>query len=148
MSRSRSVTSAWWLRGIGMRKRRVYHASYPSARTSPCMSPEKPSAFVKVDELMSQVSLEQVAAYYGIRLPELHRVGSETRSRCFLLCGRAGETGDRVLAMQESDPARRWHCHQYGCGQGGNLLSLIDFLKPGESGSGRPRGQRFKEIAA
>ena len=97
---------------------------------------------------MPQVSIEQVAAYYGVSLPELHRVGSETRTRCFLLCGRTSETGDRVLAIQEGHPAKQWKCHQYECGKGGNLISLCDLMKAGPNAEGRPRGERFKEIAA
>jgi len=97
---------------------------------------------------MTHVSLEQVAAYYNVPLPELHRVGSETRTRCFLTCGRNCETGDRVLAIQTEHRAKQWHCHQYGCGKGGNLISLCDLMKPGANGGGRPRGDRFKEIAA
>lgn len=110
------------------------------------MASEKKS-FINVDELMPQVSLEQAAAYYGAPLPELHRLGSETRSRCFLACGRTQETGDRVLAIQEGHPAKQWHCHQYGCGKSGNLVSLCDLLKPGTPAGGKPRGERFKEIA-
>ena len=111
------------------------------------MAPEK-KGFINVDELMPQLTLEDVARHYGVELPELHRVGSETRTRCFLQCGRTAETGDRALAIQHDHPAKQWHCHQYGCGKGGNLLSLCDLLKPGASGSGRPRGERFKAIAA
>jgi 5S rRNA maturation endonuclease (ribonuclease M5) len=110
------------------------------------MSPEKKS-FVNVDELMPRISLEQVGAYYSVALPELHRVGGETRTRCFLNCGRSEETGDRVLAIQEGHPAKQWHCHQYGCGRGGNLVSFCDLLKPGPTMGGKPRGDRFKEIA-
>lgn len=109
--------------------------------------PEK-KPFVNVDELIPQVSLEQATRFYGVELPELKRVGSETRTRCFLACGRTGETGDRALAIQEGDPAKKWHCHQYGCGKGGNLVSLCDLMKPGATAGGRPRGDRFKEIAA
>lgn len=109
--------------------------------------PEK-KPFVNVDELIPQVSLDQAARFYGVELPELKRVGSETRTRCFLACGRTAETGDRALAIQEGDPAKKWHCHQYGCGKGGNLVSLCDLMKPGTTASGRPRGDRFKEIAA
>ena len=112
------------------------------------MPPEKPSAFVNVDELMPRISVEQAAAFYGVPLPELHRTGQETRTRCFLNCGRTGETGDRVLAIQADDPAKRWKCHQYGCGKGGNLVSLCDLMKGGADAGGRPRGDRFKEIAA
>src|SRR5205807_447178 len=80
-------------------------------------------------------------------LPELHRVSQEIRARCFLNCGKTQETGDRAIAIQAEDPAKKWHCHQYGCGKGGNLVSLCDLIKPGASASGRPRGDRFKEIA-
>jgi hypothetical protein len=111
------------------------------------MPDHPPSRFVNVDELLPQLTVERVAAYYGVALPELIRVGQETRTRCFLACGKAGETGDRALAIQEGDPAKRWHCHSYGCGKGGNLVSLCDFLKPGPSMNGRPRGERFKAIA-
>ena len=104
-------------------------------------------SFVNVDELMPQVSLEQAAMYYGIPLPDLKRVGSETRTACFLICGKAEATGDRALAIQADDPAKKWHCHQYGCGKGGNLISLCDLMKPGDNANGRPRGDRFKDIA-
>lgn len=111
------------------------------------MPPEK-APFVNVDELMPRISVEQAARFYGVPLPELHRIGQETRTRCFLNCGRLRETGDRVLAIQEGDPARKWRCHEYGCGKGGNLISLCDLLKGGADEGGRPRGERFKAIAA
>ena len=100
--------------------------------------PEQNRGFINVDELMPQVTVEQVAAYYGVPLPELKRVGDETRTRCFLACGRTQETGDRALAIQEAHPARQWQCHQYGCGKNGNLVGLMDLLKPGENMGGRP----------
>jgi 5S rRNA maturation endonuclease (ribonuclease M5) len=111
------------------------------------MAPEKKS-FIKVDELLPQVTVEQAAVFYGVPLPELKRVGAETRARCFLQCGRDGETGDRALAIQCDHPAKQWQCHQYGCGKSGNLVSLCDLMKPGDSAGGRPRGERFKQIAA
>src|SRR6266446_8849334 len=123
----------------------LYHTSW--LLSASFMAPEKAS-FVNVDELMPRISVEQAARFYGVPLPELHRAGAETRMRCFLACGRTKETGDRVLAIQESDPAKKWKCHEYGCGKGGNLVSLCDLLKGGESAGGRPRGQRFKAIAA
>lgn len=109
---------------------------------------ERKRSFINVDELMPQVSLEQAATFYGLELPELHRTGKETRTQCSLACDRTEETGDRALAIQDNDPAKKWRCHQYGCGKGGNLIGLCDLMKPGASGNGRPRGQRFKEIAA
>jgi hypothetical protein len=114
------------------------------------MSAENQPAFIKVDELMPKVTLEQVLAFYGVTGVELLRnqTRGEIRSRCFLRCGRAAETGDRALAIQEDHPARQWKCFEQGCGKGGNLVSLCDLLKPGQSGGGRPRGERFKQIAA
>jgi len=111
------------------------------------MATEK-KPFIKVDDLMPQVTLEQAAAFYGVPLPELHKVGSETRARCFLNCGKTQESSDRALAIQCDHPAKQFHCHQYGCGKSGNLVSICDLLKPGQGGGGRPRGERFKEIAA
>jgi hypothetical protein len=112
------------------------------------MGSEKSAGFVNVDELMPQLTVEQVAAFYGVSLPELKRIGNETRMQCFLACGKTVETGDRALAIQTDHPAKQWKCHQYGCGKGGNLVSLCDLLKPGTHSNGRPRGQRFKEIAS
>lgn len=112
------------------------------------MGAEKSAGFVNVDELMRELTVEQVAAFYGVELPDATRVGNETRMKCFLLCGKAHETGDRALAIQTDHPAKQWKCHQYGCGKGGNLVSMCDLLKPGTSMNGRPRGQRFKEIAS
>jgi 5S rRNA maturation endonuclease (ribonuclease M5) len=111
------------------------------------MSSEKKGTFVNVDELMPKVSIEDAARYYGVPLPELKKLGSETRSRCFLECGRTKETGDRVLSIQADTALKTWHCHQYECGKGGNLVSLCDLLKPGQNAGGKPRGERFKGIA-
>lgn len=105
-------------------------------------------AFVNVEEVMRQVTFEQAAAYYGVALPEIHRVGNEVRMRCFLTCGRSEETGDRVLSIQAEHPAKIWRCHQYGCGKGGNLVSLCDLMKPGPHADGKPWGDRFKAIIA
>ncbi|MDD4918998.1 MAG: toprim domain-containing protein [candidate division Zixibacteria bacterium] len=111
------------------------------------MAKETPG-YINVEALMQEVSFEQAVAYYGVPLPEIHRIGNEVRMRCFLNCGRKDETGDRALAVQVDHPAKIWRCHQYGCGKGGNLVSLCDLLKPGQHADGKPRGQRFKEILA
>ena len=111
------------------------------------MASEKPG-YVNVDELMRQVTFEQAVAFYGVQLPEIHRVGNEIRTRCFLNCGQGCKTGDRALAIQAEHPAKIWRSHQYGCGKGGNLVSLCDLLKPGPHADGKPRGDRFKAIIA
>lgn len=105
------------------------------------------SGYINVDELIPQVSLEKAAAFYGIALPDLHRTGEEIRMRCFLACGKSSDTGDRALAIKADHPATQWKCHSYGCGKGGNLVSLCDLMKAGQNAGGRPRGERFKEIA-
>jgi hypothetical protein len=108
--------------------------------------PDK-ARFIDVGALMPQISVEQVADFYGVALPEIQRRGDEIRAKCFLNCGFGEATGPRALAINVDDPAKKWKCHQYGCGKGGNLVSLCDLLKPGASCDGRPRGERFKEIA-
>lgn len=112
------------------------------------MPPSRSPRYVPVDELMPRITVDQVAAFYGAALPELQRTGDEIRAACFLACGKAQETGPRALAIQDAEPARPWMCHQYGCGKHGNLVGLCDLLKPGDSHGGRPRGERFKAIAA
>jgi hypothetical protein len=109
---------------------------------------ERKSAFIKVDELLPQITVEQAADFYGISLLDIRQVGDEIRMRCFLACGRTAETGDRAIAIQANNPVKPWKCHIYGCQKGGNLVGLCDLMKRGENAGGRPRGQRFKEIAA
>ena len=109
---------------------------------------ERKSSFIKVDELLPQISVEQAANYYGITLPEIRQVGDEIRMRCFLACGRTEVTGDRAIAIQVNNPVKPWKCHVYQCQKGGNLVGLCDLMKPGENAAGRPRGERFKSIAA
>jgi hypothetical protein len=114
------------------------------------MPTEKPSSFIQIDELLPQVTFEQAIAFYGIQGVELTRSDTrrELRARCFLDCGKQQETNDRALALNPDEPARTWKCFQQGCGKGGNLVSLCDLLKPGGNMGGRPRGERFKEIAS
>ena len=57
--------------------------------------------YIKVDDLLPNVSLPQIVAYYGAVLPELLRVGEETRMPCFLACGKTEETGTRAIAIRE-----------------------------------------------
>ncbi len=109
---------------------------------------ERKSSFIDVDKLMPQVSIEQAAEYYGIALPQIRHVGDEIRMKCFLACGRAEETGDRAIAVRVENPVKPWKCHAYECQKGGNLVGLCDLMKPGENAGGRPRGERFKAIAA
>lgn len=108
---------------------------------------ERKSSYIDVQALLPQISLDQAVAYYGVTLPEVKRIGQEIRTRCFLNCGKSEETGDRALAIQAESATKIWKCFNYGCTKGGNLVGICDLLKPGENSSGRPRGDRFKEIA-
>ncbi len=111
------------------------------------MAPEK-AAFIHVDDLMPKVALAQVATFYGVELPEMKQIGAEIRARCFLNCGKTCVTNERALAVQAGDPTTKWKCFQGGCGKAGNLVSIADLLKPGVNAGGKPRGDRFKAIAA
>jgi len=103
---------------------------------------------VNVDELIRRKSVEDVMRFYGVASDAIHRVGDEIRTRCFLNCSKTEPTGDRALAIKIDDDAKRWCCHRYDCEhkRGGNLVGLIDLVKPGEHMGGRPRGERFKAI--
>lgn len=110
------------------------------------------SGFVRVDDLMARVtSVEQVARFYGVELPAITRVESDTRcelrSRCYLNCGRTEPTSERALAIQMETAGKVWRCFASGCGRLGNLLGLMDLLAPGQHMNGKPRGERFKELA-
>ena len=52
------------------------------------------------------------------------------------------------MAINATDPAKIWRCHHYGCGRGGNLISLCDYLKPGPHMEGRPLFDRRRFEAA
>lgn len=101
--------------------------------------------YINFDELARTLSVEQVLAFYSVQA-ELHRVGQHLRSACFLNCPKTEPTGPRALAI-EAEGEHRWRCHQYSCGRGGSLAGLIDLVKPGPHHAGKPRGQRFREIA-
>lgn len=87
------------------------------------MSAEKKS-FIPVDELIPLVTLEQMLDYFRVEpRPEVDTERKQIRSECFLLCGRTGETGDRTLAIDNSDPTKRSKCIEKGCGKSGNLVT-------------------------
>lgn len=103
---------------------------------------------VNVDELVRRVSVEDVLRFYGVPCDAIHQIGGEIRTRCFLNCSKTEPTGDRTLAIRADSDAKKWCCHQYECEhkQGGNLVGLIDMMKPGPHMNGRPRGDRFRAI--
>ena len=110
--------------------------------------PAEKKSFVNVDELMPGISLETAARFYGVAAAG-PAAGGQRDAGPLLPRVRQGEGDWRPgLAIQSGDPAKKWMCHQYGCGKGGNLVSLCDLMKPGQNAGGRPRGERFKAIAA
>ena len=105
------------------------------------------SSFVNIEQLQSAVDLETACRFYGVDSSPLRQIGKDIRARCFLNCGRTEETGDRAIAIDTESDVKRWRCHQYGCGKGGNLVTLCDLMKPGANcGGQQPKGDRFKEI--
>jgi hypothetical protein len=104
--------------------------------------------FVKVDDLMPQLPWQQACEFYGIDPGPVIEGQKEVRTRCFFNCGKTEETGNRAIAIDTSSPVKLWKCHQYGCSKGGNLVGMCDLMKPGANDGGRPKGARFKEVAA
>ena len=94
------------------------------------------------------MTLGQIAAYYGCELPGVESTREVVRTRCFLNCEGAEASGDKVLAIKPGHPGKPWKCHKEGCGKGGDLISMCDLMKPGRNASGKPRGDRFKQIVA
>jgi len=100
--------------------------------------------FIDVDKISEQLTVEQVAAYFGVSGDAITRSSTECRTRCFLQCGKTHETGDRALAIQAEHAAKVWKCHDYDCGKQGNLVSLVSLAM---GLAARPRGEDFKTVA-
>jgi hypothetical protein len=104
---------------------------------------------IDVDTLQRQLTVRQVAAYYGFTLPERFGDSGEQRMRC--PCANcSGHHDERSVSINTSDPFRRWKCHRenYGCGAQGNLVTLAYCLKHGAMPhGGKPTGKEFYAIA-
>ena len=104
---------------------------------------------IDVDALQRQLSVRQVAAYYGFELPENFGDAGEQRMRC-PCASCTGHNDERSVSINVSDPFRRWKCHRenYGCGAQGNLVALAYCLQHGAMPSGgKPTGREFFAIA-
>ena len=114
------------------------------------MSPEKTQRHtIDVDSLQRQLSVRQVAAYYGATLPDAFGDAGEQRMQC-PCTGCTGHNDERSVSINTSDPFRRWKCHRenYGCGAQGNLVTLAYCLKHGAMpAGGKPTGKEFYAIA-
>lgn len=104
----------------------------------------KRRGFIDVDTISENLSVEQVAAYFGVSSDAITKRSRECRTRCFLQCGKSHETGDTALAIQAEHPAKVWKCHDYDCGKQGNLVSLVSLAMGLPV---RPRGDDFKRVA-
>lgn len=108
---------------------------------------KRKSSFVQIDDLQAQIDIETACRFYGVDPGPLERVGKDIRTRCFLNCGKTEETGNRAIAIDPESPVKRWRCHQYGCGKGGNLVTMCDLMKAGDNFGGKqPNGSRFIDI--
>ena len=82
------------------------------------MSPEIPRRHtIDVDALQTQLTVRQVANYFGFALPEGFGDAGEQRMRC-PCTNCTGHNDDRSVSINVSDPYKRWKCHRegYGCG--------------------------------
>lgn len=114
------------------------------------MVPENPRRHtIDVDRLQRELSIRQVAAYYGVQLPEGFGDSGEQRMRC--PCANCtGHADDRSVSINTSDPFKRWKCHRegYGCGAQGNLVAFAYCFKHGVMpAGGKPTGKDFYAIA-
>ena len=104
---------------------------------------------IDVDTLQREISVRDLARYYGVALPERFGDVGEQRLACPCRdCG--GHTDERSVSVNLSDPFKRWKCHRenYGCGAQGNLVTLAYCLKHGAMPpGGKPSGKEFYAIA-
>ena len=109
---------------------------------------EKKDGWIDVGELMPQVSIQDIAAYYRFDLGELFGTEGEQRTRCPVLsCD--GHNDFRSASVNVSDPKGPWKCHRsgYGCGAQGDKLTFIHCLEYGSMPSGKLTGKAFRNAA-
>lgn len=111
--------------------------------------PEKPRQHINVDELQKRLNVTRLAQFYGHPLPDTFHNGGEQRMRC--PCKDCqGHENDRSVAINTSDPFKRWKCFRgnYGCSAKGNAVTLAYCMKHGRMPTGgKPTGREFYEIA-
>jgi 5S rRNA maturation endonuclease (ribonuclease M5) len=104
---------------------------------------------IDVDRLQTELTVRQVANYFGFALPEGFSDAGEQRMRCpCTSC--TGHADDHSVSINTSDPFKRWKCHRegYGCGASGNLVNLAYCLKHGSMpAGGKPTGKDFYATA-
>jgi len=107
------------------------------------MAPKKPG-FVNVDELIAQVTPQQVARFFGVAFPA--DVSGEVRIPSIFADKGNGESSYGALTINLDQPQNPIYCHVTGTR--GNLLTLIHGFKHHRPPvSGKLRGDEFKEAA-
>ena len=110
--------------------------------------PPKRGFIIDVDQAIADCDVKQVVSALGADLSRATEKNGELRLPCFLACGHSEASGQRVLAIQTGSRGKLWACHHYDCPvKGGNLAKLIDLTTAGASIDGKPRGERFKQVA-
>jgi hypothetical protein len=114
------------------------------------MSSETPQRrMIDVDTLQRELSVRDVARFYGVALPE--RFGDSGEQRLACPCRDcSGHNDERSVSVNLSDSFKRWKCHRenYGCGAQGNLVTLAYCFKHGAMpAGGKPSGKEFYAIA-
>src|SRR5437867_3530445 len=100
--------------------------------------------YVQVDELIAQVTPQQVAAFFGVPFPA--EVSGEVRIPSVFADQSPGENSYGALTINLDQPQNPIYCHVTGTR--GNLLTLIHGFKHHRPpASGKLRGDEFKEAA-
>ncbi len=100
--------------------------------------------YVNVDELIAQVTPQQVAAFFGVPFPA--EVSGEVRIPSVFAERGKGENSYGALTINLDEPQNPIYCHVTGTR--GNLLTLIHGFKHHRPpASGKLRGDEFKEAA-
>ncbi len=100
--------------------------------------------YVNVDELIAQVTPQQVAAFFGVPFPAC--ASGEVRIRSVFAEHEKGENSYGALTINLDEPQNPIYCHVTGTR--GNLLTLIHGFKHHRPPvSGKLRGDEFKEAA-
>lgn len=99
-------------------------------------------AFIDVDRLQAETTLEEAAAKCGVTL-DIRQSGKEARIDCPFGC--AGDhAGKKEIAVNTEHPQKVFYCHAYQCGFRGNLLMLMHGWLTGKKPTGgRLTGEEF-----
>ena len=110
---------------------------------------EQKKGWIEVGELLPQVSVHEIAAYFRFDLGETFGSTGEQRTRCPVTsCD--GHEDYRSVSINMDDEKGRWKCHRsgYGCGGAGDKLTFIHCLATGGMPTGgKLTGRDFRSAA-